>query len=276
MKPQKDKMMKTKFIAEVGSNHNQDLTRCFNFIETAKELGCWGIKFQMFYADKLWTKAETIAKMTHWELSSAFIPSIAKYCKDVDIKFGCSVFHRPFISFLNNYVDFFKIGSYEILCVDLIKDCYDTGKPLFISTGLARWPRDIRAIINHIDQDNLENISWLHCNSNYPAFPENCNLANIRKQIDNFRESIGWSDHTKQPGVIYQAIANGAEVIEFHLDLDEKGHEYEIGHCWLPNEIKEVIKTVKIMEQSQGSYESKPDPKLLVKRTNPETMKRNC
>jgi len=269
--------MNTKFIAEVGSNHNQDINRCFRFIETAKELGCWGIKFQLFFADKLWTKPETIAKMSHWQLPTTFIPSISKYCKDVDIQFGCSVFDRDSIPWLDLYIDFFKIGSYEILCEDMIKDCYNTDKPLFISTGLI-LPKNILAMLNNINwnpRKRRTKIIILYCNSNYPAESANCNMINIHVLKHTLSEDIGWSDHSKEPGVIYQAVANGADVIEFHLDLDGQGNEYPVGHCWLTEEIKNVIETIKVMEQSQENFNYKPDPKLLAMRTNPITMKRD-
>jgi len=267
-----------KFIAEVGSNHNQKLGRCFSFIEKAKELGCWGIKFQSFTANQLWTKPETIAKMSHWELPTGFIPSIYKYCKDIGIKVGFSVFNKDSIEWLNNYTDFFKIGSYEILCIDMIKQCYNTEKPLFISTGLISL-HELFLLLDYIDADwrkRPENITVYHCNSNYPATPENCNLYRINALRATIPEQIGWSDHSREPGVIYQAVVNGARAIEFHLDLDGKGFEYSIGHCWLPKEIKTVMINVDTMERCKGaSAHFVIDKKLLKMRTNPVTMKRN-
>lgn len=269
--------MKTKFIAEVGSNHNQDLNRCFAFIEKAKALGCWGIKFQSFKADMLWTKAETVAKMSHWELPASFIPSIYKYCKDVKIKIGFSVFNTGSVTWLNNYTDFFKIGSYEIRCIDMIKQCYSTKKPLFISAGLISW-QNLYLLLEDIDSDwrkRSGNITVYHCNSHYPAKSEECDLYRIRTLKTVIAEQIGWSDHSREPGVIYQAIANGARAIEFHLDLDGKGHEYEFGHCWLPNQIRDVIHNVDIMERCEGNGVIPLDKKLLDMRTDPVTAKRN-
>jgi len=268
--------MKTKFICEVGSNHNQSLDKCFRFIDAAKELGCWGIKFQLFQADKLWTKPETIAKMSHWELPSEFMMPIREHCNSVDINLGVSVFSTDYINWLDGYVDFFKIGSYEILCVDMIKACYATGKLLFISAGLIE-PRSLLMILNDVDSDwkkRSGNILVYHCNSNYPAKVENCNLIKMQALMATMPEMVGWSDHSVEPGVIYQAIAHGAKAIEFHLDLAGNGNEYDNGHCWIPSEINNVIKTVRVMEKSRGGLGKGIDSNLLSMRTDPITMKR--
>ncbi len=268
----------TKFIAELGSNHNGSLDRCYKLITTAKDIGCWAVKFQLFdenlYAPQYIKQRERLRK---WQLPLDYIPKIAEYCKEKDIKFGCSVFYFEAVEILKPYVDFFKIGSYEMLYIDLIKTVIQAGKPWMISAGMSlNYPGTIIAI--QLMGANMMNspCTIFHCNSNYPALPEGCELKDIQELSSLFEFSktpIGWSDHTRHPGVIYAAIAQGAEVVEFHMDLeDEQGWEYEHGHVWLPSEIKEVIGNVRIGEAASQPNEQKLEH-LRQQRTDVDGMR---
>ncbi len=252
-----------KFIAEIGSNHNGSLDRCYKLIDTAKDIGCWAVKFQLFdenlYAPQYKEQRERLRK---WQLPLDYIPKIAEYCKEKDIKFGCSVFYLEAVEILKPYVDFYKIGSYEMLWLDLIKAVAEIGKPMILSTGMGT-DNEIRQAVKHFD-NYYDGLSILHCDSNYPAVPKHCNLLRMDWLKNEFTwyytfMKVGWSDHTRHPGIIYAAIAQGAEVIEFHMDLeDSQGWEYSIGHCWHPHEIKEVIDNVRI-----GEIASQPNEQNL-------------
>ncbi len=271
------------FIAEIGSNHNRSWPRTLKLIQKAKEIGCDAVKFQLFDAEKLYAPEfkTQINRMKKWELPQEFIPEIRDICDLEDIEFGCSVFDLESLDFVKDYVNWLKIGSYELLYTDLIKAVIKTGRAWMMSTGMTIM-KDILNI-EHIGRKyNNPPISILHCNSNYPSKPENCNLFHIRKLYNCFRDegeyenyrfppiSIGWSDHTTEPGVIYKAIEMGAEVIEFHFDLKYGlGYESKIGHCWEPDKIKEVIDNVKIGELA--CQENDTDESEAKKwRTDPE------
>ena len=122
--------------------------------------------------------------------------------------------------------------------------------------------------------NRFSNILVYHCNSNYPVKVEDCDMIKIQALMAAMPDMVGWSDHSREPGVIYSAVAHGAKAIEFHLDLYGDGNEYDVGHCWLPSGISGVIKTVKVMEKSRGKYGKSTDSKLLSMRTDPITMKR--
>ncbi len=263
-------MRKIKWIAEIGSNHNQDLNRCFELIKEAKMIGVDAVKFQLFKAEKLWKDKETIKKMKQWELPVSFIYDISQICAQFNIEFGCTPFYLNAVNILDDYVDFFKIGSYELLWLDLIKKCNETDTDLIISTGMANW-KEIRQAINNINTLPAK-ISLLHCESSYPAMPKNCGLKAIKKLKEIYPNyTIGWSDHTVSPGVIHSAIHNGADIIEFHFDIDGKGNEYSIGHCWLPEEILSVKKDIKDgLATLQYSLDTDIENKRK-QRTNPAT-----
>jgi N-acetylneuraminate synthase len=239
------------FIAEVSSNHNQSLDRCLQFVDTAANIGCKAVKFQLFKVNKLFHPAvfdqrPEIIERKQWELPPSFLPEIAQRCEERDIDFGCSPFSLEAVDELEPFVNFYKIASYEILWENLLKACATTGKPIVMSTGMAD-DEEIRSAVETIRSAGCENLTLLHCVSNYPISPEECNLSVIEALRSMFDISIGWSDHSVEPGVLYSAIHRwGASTIEFHLSLEDgEGYEAESGHCWKPDDIESVIHNVR-------------------------------
>jgi len=252
--------MTTKFICEIGSNHNRDLARTMQLIEKAKDIGAWAVKFQLFKAELLYHKSFTtqIEKMKKWELPLTFIPDIRRKCDELGLKFICTPFHLEAVKFLENYVDFFKIGSYENQWPPLIKAVANTNKPWMLSNGMEDNGGDVVEKLYNLGVQNKAPFVLFHCNSSYPALAKNCNLDQIS---DNLMLMTGihwgWSDHTVEPGVIYNAIALGAEYIEFHFDLEDgKGFEASVGHCWKPSKITEVIYNVRVGELAEQNNDT--------------------
>lgn len=269
---------KVKFVAEVSSNHNQDIERCFAFIDKAAEIGCNAVKFQLFkikelFAPEILSKNEEIQRRKGWELPLSFLPEISSRCKEKNIKFGCTPFYLKAVEELLPYIDFYKIASYELLWNDLLTTCVKTGKPVVISTGMATLD-EVKSAVNILVESGCKDLTLLHCVSGYPTPINECNLAAIetlQKQFKNQKSKIkinfGWSDHTVNSGVIYRAIHRwDADMIEFHIDLDGTGEEYKTGHCWLPDQIKTVIEAVRSGFQCDGTSEKKPTPVELSDR----------
>ncbi len=240
------------FIAEVSSNHNSNLKRCLKFIDVAKEIGCDAVKFQLFKIDELFHNSilknrEDIKKRKKWELPLEYIKKISEHCKRRRILFGCTPFYLDAVEQLHPFVDFYKIASYELLWDDLFIKCIKKKKPIIFSTGMAS-ENEILKKIKIFKKYNFNKYSIMHCVSSYPAPLESVNLNTINylKKLTNNKIKIGWSDHTKNSGVIYKAIfSHNAQIIEFHIDLDSKGKEFQFNHCWLPSEIKEIIDVIK-------------------------------
>ncbi len=255
--------MNVSFIAEISSNHNQDLDRCLEFIDTAAEIGCSAIKFQLFQVDELFAPEILYQSKIHrqrrnWELPVEFLPELAARCRKVNISLGCTPFFLKAVKILEPYVDFFKISSYELLWKDLLKACAQTGKPVILSTGMATLD-EVQEAVGCLRRASCNNLTLLHCLSEYPVLPENCNLAAIATLRHLLDCPVGWSDHSVSPAVLYRAVHRwGASTIEFHLDLEGKGKEYAMGHCWLPTQIKSVIKNIEIGFQTDGSGEKEP------------------
>ncbi len=262
--------MPINFIAEVSSNHSKDLTRSLEFIDAAADIGCDSVKFQLFkvkelFAPEILAKSEILRNRENWELPTDFLPVLSERCKTKNIQFSCTPFYLDAVEELEPYVDFYKIASYELLWDDLLIKCALTRKPVIISTGMATLD-EIRHAVEVLKKNNCSPMV-LHCTSAYPSPYNEANLAAIETLKKETGCKVGWSDHTVNPGVINRAVHKwGATVIEFHLDLDGKGEEYNSGHCWLPNEIQPVIKEIRQALEADGNGEKCPSSSELPDR----------
>ncbi|WP_415905092.1 N-acetylneuraminate synthase family protein [Neptuniibacter sp. QD48_55] len=243
-------------IAEVSSNHSQNLERCYQFIDVAAQIGCDAVKFQLFKIDQLFapeilSKSAQHRDRKQWELPLDFLPKLSKRCKERGIKFGCTPFYIDAVEELAPYVDFYKISSYEMIWTELLDACCKTNIPLIMSTGMAT-EQEIRQAVETVA--HRVPLTLLHCVSSYPTPIEQCNLAAISTLREKFQCMTGWSDHSVQEAAILSAaLKHNASAIEFHLDLDQHGEEYAAGHCWLPEQIQPVITRLKQASQAEGN-----------------------
>jgi len=240
---------KTFFISEVSSNHSQDINRALKFIDVSATVGANAVKFQLFKINELFSKEVFVSKheileRKKWELPLDFLPILSKNCKKKKIQFSCTPFYLDAVKELEPYVDFYKIASYELLWDDLLNLCAKTNKPIVISTGMATLD-EVRHAVDVLKKSGCSNYCILHCTSAYPTPFDEANLSAIKTLRNEFNCPVGWSDHTLNSGVINRAINRwGAEIIEFHIDLDGQGEEFNSGHCWLPKDISKTIKDI--------------------------------
>ena len=139
-----NKKKRIKFISEVCSNHNSNLSRALKFVDKSAEIGCYSVKFKLFKISKLFAPEIIEKSKTHkfrekWELNPQFIEKIANRCLEKKIYFSCTPFYLDAVDYLKEYVKFFKIASYELLWDDLLQKCAETKKPVIISTGMASF-----------------------------------------------------------------------------------------------------------------------------------------
>lgn len=259
-----------KFVAEVSSNHHQDLARCYEFIEASATIGCDAVKFQLFKIEQLFSseildKSEQHRARKQWELSESYIPLLSAHCKKHNIEFSCTPFYLEAVNVLAPHVDFFKIASYELLWDDLLVACAKTGLPVVISVGMANEAEILHAVNLLKSEGCIPTV--LHCVSAYPTPANECNLASIGYLKTLTDCPVGWSDHSKNPQIIRRAITKWqASFIEFHIDLEGNGEEFTSGHCWLPEEIGSVIKELNSGEQFDGEAAIKISPSELADR----------
>lgn len=264
-------MAPVRFIAEVSSNHAQDLGRCLEFVDAAADCGCDAVKFQLFKVSEMFAPEILNASEKHrarkaWELPTEFLPHIAERCQRRGVEFSCTPFSIQAVEDLTPFVDFFKIASYELLWSDLLTAVAKSAKPIVLSTGMANLD-EICLAVDTLKEYGASDIILLHCVSAYPTPVAEANLAAIKTLSTKTGCPVGWSDHTVSPAVIHRAIHRwDAPVIEFHLDLDASGAEYSAGHCWLPYEIGTVIAETKNAFLADGSGEKSPTPSELEDR----------
>lgn len=260
------------FIAEIGSNHNRDWTRCQKLIETASEIGCQAVKFQLFCAEKTYEPArmDKMREMKKNELLLEWLPAIRKNCDELGLKFICSPFDLEAVEILEPFIDAYKIASYELPWDDLLKAVLCKNKPIILSTGLATLSEIHKA--RHL-LITAKDLTILHCSAKYPSVPVDCHLSRIRELSEKYSVVVGWSDHTVNHPVVMASVALGARTIELHLDLEDmSGNESKYGHCWKPENVRKLIKDCKDVYDSIWGFnlnESLND--LRAQRRNPET-----
>jgi N-acetylneuraminate synthase len=257
--------MSVRFVAEVSSNHHRDLDRCYRFIDTAAQIGCDAVKFQLFRVSSLFAPEILARSAKHraraaWELPPEFIAPLAGRCREAGIQFSCTPFYLEAVEQLAPYVDFFKVASYELLWHPLLMACAETGKPVVLSTGMATL-EEVRASVAACARATTAPVQLLHCVSGYPTPIAECNLSAIATLREATGCSVGWSDHSVSPGVIHRAVHRwGAHMVEFHLDLDGEGEEFKTGHCWMPQQIGAVIAAVRDGLHADGDGIKAPAP----------------
>jgi sialic acid synthase SpsE len=259
------------FVAEVSSNHHRDLERCLEFIRTAAEIGCDAVKFQLFRVRELFAPEALrhnprLLAREAWELPVEFLPRLARGCEEAGIQFSCTPFYLEAVGELLPFVDFYKVASYELMWDDLLKACARSGTPIVLSTGMATLP-EVNHACSILRSAGCRDLTLLHCVSSYPAKPEDCNLAAIATLRESCHCPVGWSDHSVEPGVIARAVHRwGASMIEFHLDLEGQGAEFGAGHCWLPEPMRQVIRSVRAGLRAEGDGEVGPAASELEER----------
>ena len=249
-------------IAEAGSNHNGSLEQAKKLIDVAAEAGADAVKFQIFKAEDLYSKytpefnylkgQNTYELIKSVETPREWIKELAGYCKEKNIDFLASVFDFEAIDILDKYVPAFKIASFEIADLELLKYAAGKGKPVIISTGMANLG-EIEDAITAIRSVGNEDIILLHCNSLYPTPVEIVNLRAIETMKTAFKVPVGFSDHTLGIHIPIAAVAIGACMIEKHFTLDRNLPGPDHSFAIEPDELKEMVRCIREAEKAKGS-----------------------
>ena len=228
--------MRPYLIAEMSGNHNQSLDRALEIVEAAAASGADAIKLQTYTADtmtldirapgfviedpdSLWAGRQLYELYdeahTPWEWHAPIMQRAHEL--------GIACFSTPFD---NSAVDFleqlgapaYKIASFEVTDLPLIKKVAATGKPLILSTGMATMA-EIQEAVDSAKSAGNDDIVILKCTSTYPATPDNTNISTIPDMRETFGVEVGLSDHTMGCGVAVAAVGMGAILIEKHFTL---------------------------------------------------------
>ena len=263
-------MQKVIIIAEAGVNHNGDYELAKKLVVAAKQAGADYVKFQTArpelvisrYAPKAeyqmgTTKKEEsqldMCRAIHLPLTD-YAP-LKKYCDENEISFISTPFDLESIDVLAPLgMDFWKIPSGEITNLPYLKKIARLHQPVIMSTGMSNLG-DIEAALKVLTDNGLieDQITLLHCNTEYPTPYEDVNLRAMITLKEAFGVNVGYSDHTKGIEVSLAAVAMGATVIEKHFTLDCNLPGPDHKASLEPDELEQLIKSIRHLEKAFGS-----------------------
>lgn len=216
---------KTFIIADIGSNHKQDLSLAKESIDAAAEAGANAIKFQSIQLDKLYLEPDirTADFIRQLEFPEAWHRILKDYCDERNILFFSSPTYLDSVDLLEEVdVALYKLASAQIGTFPQIVDKVAAlKKPVIFSTGIAGYDETIQAVKTFHRHGN-DNFIILHCNSIYPTPPEKVNLPMINAYQAMFGNPVGFSDHTNGIHIACAAVSAGAKVIEKHFTLNRQ------------------------------------------------------
>ncbi|MEK9763283.1 MAG: N-acetylneuraminate synthase [Deltaproteobacteria bacterium] len=268
----------TLIIAEAGVNHNGSIKTAEQLIETAAEAGADLVKFQTFSADRLVTGSaskadyqlettstsesqhEMIRKL---ELSREMHEELIVHCQKCGIGFFSTGFDTQSVDLLAELgLDRFKIPSGEITNLPYLRHIGQYGKPVILSTGMARLG-EIEAALEVLEASGTprEQVTVLHCNTEYPTPMADVNLKAMLAIRDALGVQVGYSDHTLGIEVPIAAVAMGATVIEKHFTLDRSLPGPDHRASLEPDELKAMVQAIRNIELAlSGDGLKRPSP----------------
>ena len=272
-------MGKTYIIAEMSANHNHHKQVAIDTIRAAKKAGADAIKIQTYTADTITLdcdKPEFICGKGLWEgeklyslYQKAYTPwewheEIFHVAKEEGLECFSTPFDKTAVDFLeslNNPV--YKIASFEITDIPLIKYIASKHKPIILSTGIAMI-EDIELALETIRNEGNDDITLLRCTSAYPAPIEAANLMTMVDMEKRFGAKVGLSDHTMGSDVSVAAVALGAKVIEKHFIIDRSIGGPDAAFSMEKEEFAAMVKAIRNVEKALGD---------VVYPTNPSKIK---
>jgi|TARA_B100002003_G_scaffold240794_1_gene261727 N-acetylneuraminate synthase/N,N'-diacetyllegionaminate synthase len=259
-------------IAEMGINHNGKVDIAMKMVEGGAKAGVDAIKLQIVYSDKSYTKdtdSYTIFKKV--ELSTDEWEKVIILAKDLGIDVFATFTHPEDISMVEQYdLPAIKISSSNINNFPLLKTALKVGKPLLLSTGLS-YLSEIDEAIRFLERNNNKQIGLLQCTALYPTIPEYVNLNVIKTLKRAYPYPVGYSDHTIGNSCAIASVALGASIIEKHFTLDKSMEGPDHHFSATPEELRVLVKAVREVESSLGSYVKHPVPDEIPQR---EVMQR--
>ncbi|MBN1994977.1 MAG: pseudaminic acid synthase [Anaerolineae bacterium] len=263
-------------IAEMSANHNQDFARAVKLLEAAKEAGADAVKLQTYTPDTITIDCDNeyfqIGAGTIWagrklyELyGQAYTPwewqpKLKALADELDLALFSTPFDKTAVDFLEAMeVPAYKIASFEVIDLPLIRRIAQTGKPIIMSTGMGTLA-EIDEAVQTIRAAGNAQLVLLKCTSAYPAPPAEMNLRTVPHLAEAFGVPAGLSDHTLGIAVPVAAVALGATVVEKHLTLSRNIPGPDSAFSLEPHEFKAMVEAVRVAEQALGqvSYEVTP------------------
>ena len=271
-------MGKTFIVAEMSANHNHHRDTAIDTIKAAKKAGADAIKIQTYTADTLTlncTKPDFMLGKGLWEgenyyslYQKAYTPwewhkEIYHVAKEEGLVCFSTPFDKTAVDFLEELDNpIYKIASFEITDIPLIRYIASKQKPIILSTGIA-MEEDIRLALDTIYAEGNKDVTLLKCTSAYPAPIEEANLLTIPDMRNRFGCKVGLSDHSEGSAVPMTAVALGAEVVEKHFIIDRSIGGPDAAFSMNAEEFAKMVQDVRNVEKALGSVYYPTDPSKI-------------
>lgn len=258
----------TFIVAEMSGNHNMDFDRAVEIMKAAKEAGADAVKIQTYTADTITLDCDDpcfqITQGTLWDgvtlhklYQTAYTPwewqlRLKRMAEDMGLLLFSSPFDFTSVDFLEDMdVPAYKIASFEITDIPLIRKVARLGKPVILATGIARLA-DIELAVQTCREEGNEQVILLKCCSAYPTPYEDVNLHTIPNLAQTFQCLAGLSDHTMGTAVATGAVALGARMVEKHMTLRRSDGGPDAAFSMEPGEFREMVDNIRILEKALG------------------------
>lgn len=257
----------TTVISELSANHNGSIERAEQIIRAAADAGADAVKLQTYTADTLTIPCDNEyfrIKGTLWEGRTLhdlyqeahtpweWTPRLMALAKDLGMDCFSTPFDATAVDFLEECgVSRYKIASFEVVDIPLLKKVAATGKPVIMSTGMATLG-EIDEAVRTLRENGSGELTLLKCTSAYPAPPEEANLRTIPHLAQAFGCKAGLSDHTMGSAVAVAAVALGATVIEKHFTLSRADGGPDGSFSMEPHEFKQMVQDIRTVEMALG------------------------
>ncbi|KOC31915.1 pseudaminic acid synthase [Clostridium botulinum] len=260
---------RTFIIAEMSANHMQDYDRAVEIIKKAKWAGADAIKLQTYTPDTITLDCDNeyfqIKQGTIWDgttlhklYQTAYTPwewqpKLKQIAEELGLVFFSSPFDYTSVDLLEEMdVPVYKVASFEINDIPFIEYIASKGKPIIMSTGIARMG-DIQDALDACKRMGNENVALLKCTSAYPSPLEDINLNTIPNMRKTFNVISGLSDHTMGHTVALGGIALGAKIVEKHLTLRRADGGADGKFSMEPEEFREMVDKIRDLEKALGT-----------------------
>ncbi len=256
-------------IAEIGSNHNQDLQTCRSLIDASLAAGVDAVKFQSFKVERwiskdfksfptLSRKASVYEQLKRCELPYELFKKAKRYAQSKGLICFSSPSNMEDVDELHRIgVAAFKFGSVQITDLPTLSYAASKKKPILLSVGGATL-EEIKEAIDSVYKEGNKRLILLHCSVLYPAGMDQVNLSAMPALEDRFNTPIGYSDHTMDPVIApVAAVALGACVIEKHITLNRRSHGPDHFFALEPDELKTMVAAIREAEKVLGALDKR-------------------
>lgn len=269
-------------IAEISANHNGDIELAKRTISAAKESGADAVKLQTYTADTMtldvdnddftinsgpWAGYRMYDLYNQAQTPYEWHEKLFEFASNIGIKIFSTPFDETAVDLLESLESpIYKVASFEITDLFLLKKIGSTKKPVIISTGMASLAEIGRAI-EVLNNSGASDICVLHCISSYPALTLEANLNNIKYIKNRFRCHVGLSDHTMDNVSVIASVALGAIVIEKHFILDRSLGGVDSHFSIEPDEFRDMVEVVRTTAGALGGSKfSRPQSEFDMKK----------